>query len=157
MTSLVVTKKNTHTDSQQQNAQLCTLSLSALCHDFSPLKTVSDSDMHVDHLVYQTTIKNSLSLLELYNLTVMGIFDLNDAEVRSATGLTREVFFYIYTTYCGAHTIINSPSKLYELFVYFKTYPIHRTFRVSFGRNNKYTCRFLQRLQERARYLAAGR
>jgi hypothetical protein len=85
----------------------------------------------------------------------MSIFDLSDTELRSATGLTRDVFVYIYATYCGAHTIINSPSKLYELFVYFKTYPIERTFFVSFGRKNKY--RFTQRLKERARYLATGK
>ena len=60
MTSLVVTKKNTHTDSQQHNAQLYTLS--APRNDFAP----ADADMHVGHLVYQTTTKNSL--LELYLL-----------------------------------------------------------------------------------------
>jgi hypothetical protein len=84
----------------------------------------------------------------------MGVFELSDSELRSATGLSRDVFIHIYVTYCGAHTIINTPLKLYEMYVYFKTYPVQRTFFLSFQTNNKR--RFIQRLHDRARYLASG-
>jgi hypothetical protein len=87
-------------------------------------------------------------------ISIMDVFELSETELRSATGLSRDVFIYIYTTYCGPHTIINTPLKLYELYVYFKTYPIQDTFFLSFGKHNK--GRFIQRLHDRARHLASG-
>jgi len=87
-------------------------------------------------------------------ICTMDVFELTETELRSATGLSRDVFIHIYTTYCGAHTIINTPKKLYELYVYFKTYPVQRTFFLSFEKHKHH--RYIQRLQDRARYLASG-
>jgi hypothetical protein len=63
-------------------------------------------------------------------------FAYTDDQIQSNIGLSREVFIYLYNTYCGYDTVIDHPSKLWELFVFYKQYPTRRAFLTTYDRGH---------------------
>jgi hypothetical protein len=52
--------------------------------------------------------------------------ELRDNNFIDMTGISPQVFSYIYVKYCGPNTPIPRPSGLYRLLAYYKHYPIQR-------------------------------
>jgi len=52
--------------------------------------------------------------------------ELNNNNFIDMTGISQQVFSYIYIKYCGPTTPLPRPSGLYRLLVYYKLYPIQK-------------------------------
>ena len=68
-----------------------------------------------------------LQQIDLYRCVIIGFDASNHSEqwMRSYCGLDSHTFMYIYLKYCK-HSVIDSQTKLYQLFHYLKLYPIIR-------------------------------
>ena len=77
----------------------------------------------------------------------------SDSKFIGATGLRKCVFAYLFCRYCGLQTPVKTFRMLYDLFVYFKLYPVTRAFHTTF----KHYCQgwFLSQIHHHASYLAS--
>jgi hypothetical protein len=77
----------------------------------------------------------------------------SDSQFIAATGLRKCVFTYLFCRYCGRRTPIKTFDSLYNLFMYFKLYPITRAFHATFHHYRQGW--FLSQLHHHASYLAS--
>jgi hypothetical protein len=74
-----------------------------------------------------TVFLRRLQQIDLYRCVIVDFDASNHSEqwMRSYCGLDAHTFMYIYLKYCK-HSVIDSQTKLYQLFHYLKLYPIIR-------------------------------
>ena len=74
-----------------------------------------------------TVFLRRLQQIDLYRCVIVDFDASNHSEqwMRSYCGLDSHTFMYIYLKYCK-HSVIDSQTKLYQLFHYLKLYPIIR-------------------------------
>jgi len=70
----------------------------------------------------------------------------SDAEFKQLTGSDKDIFRYIYTTYCGDDTVINKTYKLYQLLNFYRHYPTARAFISLYGASAKAYGRYLSKI-----------
>src|ERR1700722_2516160 len=79
----------------------------------------------------------------------------SDPEFIHLTGVSKQTFVYLYTTYCADNTVINKSYKLYQLLYYYRHYPTARCFIVSYGCSARTYSRYLQKIYQYEQHLSA--
>lgn len=98
-------------------------------HDFSRFSLRFNRTHRIDcttctHLMrYESYICVHVRVLYDIVFTVFDIRVATDTWLRQHCGLDINTFLYIYQTYCGPSTIIDTHHKLYLLYTYLKIYP----------------------------------
>jgi hypothetical protein len=79
----------------------------------------------------------------------------SDPEFIHLTGVCKETFQYLYTTYCGENTVINKTYKLYQLLYFYRHYPTARSFLVAYGCSARAYSRYLHKIYKYEQHLSS--
>lgn len=59
--------------------------------------------------------------------------EIDERAFISLCGLKLKTFKYLFSSYCGTNTPLQKPKKLYNLFKYFKLYPVQQALQLEMG------------------------